>query len=57
MAFAAQSTPVGLVRTAAARSAGARFEVVPVAGHFPSIDQPEIVAGLTGQHIEAHANG
>lgn len=40
------STPVALVRDAAERIAGARFEVVAAAGHIPSIEQPQALADL-----------
>lgn len=40
------STPVELVRDAANRIPGARFEVIAGAGHIPSIEQPELLSGL-----------
>jgi 3-oxoadipate enol-lactonase len=38
------STPVPLVRACAAAIPGARFEIIPGAGHIPSIEQPAILA-------------
>jgi len=40
------STPVALVREWAAGIAGARFEIIPGAGHIPSIEQPAALAAL-----------
>lgn len=40
------STPVELVRSCAQAIPGARFEIVPEAGHIPSIEQPELLISL-----------
>ncbi len=40
------ATPVELVRACAARIPGARFTVLPDAGHIPSIEQPAMLAAL-----------
>lgn len=40
------ATPVDLVRACADAIPGARFEILPEAGHIPSIEQPEKLAAL-----------
>ncbi len=40
------STPPELVRSLADLVAGARFEVIPGAGHIPCVEQPEVLARL-----------
>lgn len=40
------STPVAMVRGCAEAIPGARFEIIPDAGHIPSIEQPEQLAAL-----------
>ncbi|MBZ9869526.1 3-oxoadipate enol-lactonase [Mesorhizobium sp. BR1-1-9] len=40
------STPPDLVRSLAALIPGARFEIIPDAGHIPCIEQPEAVVAL-----------
>ena len=41
-----RSTPVELVRACAEAIPGARFEILPGAGHIPSIEQPAVLAAL-----------
>jgi len=45
------STPPALVKASAARIPGARFEVIPGAGHLPCIEQPVALARLIDAHI------
>ncbi|QIG49982.1 3-oxoadipate enol-lactonase [Nordella sp. HKS 07] len=45
------ATPPDLVRSLAALLPGARFEMIPGAGHLPCVEQPEIMA----KHISAFA--
>lgn len=45
------STPPALVKATADRIAGARFVVVPEAGHLPCVEQPEAVAALIRAHL------
>ena len=42
------STPPDLVRAMAERIPGARFEIIPNAGHIPGVEQPAVVARLIG---------
>ena len=46
------STPVALVRETAGLIKGARFEIIPGAGHVPNIERPEAFARLVTQHAE-----
>jgi len=45
------STPPDLVKSLADLITGARFEIISDAGHLPSIEQPEILAGLVKQFM------
>ncbi|MFD1254186.1 3-oxoadipate enol-lactonase 2 [Devosia equisanguinis] len=51
------STPVELVRSCADAIPGARFEILPGAGHIPSIEQPEQLAALMRQFLKEAING
>lgn len=51
------STPVPLVRACAEAIAGARFEIIPQAGHIPSIEQPAAVAALMTEFFEEAGHG
>lgn len=51
------STPVDLVRDAAGRIPGARFEIVAGAGHIPSIDRPDVLAGLVQGFLKDAGHG
>lgn len=51
------STPVPLVRACAEAIPGARFEIVPQAGHIPSIEQPAVVATLLTEFFEEAGHG
>jgi len=46
------ATPVELVRACAAAIPGARFEILPEAGHIPSIEQPEKLVALMQQFFK-----
>jgi 3-oxoadipate enol-lactonase len=48
-----QSTPPDLVRTAAGRIPGARFELIPGCGHIPPVEQPRRLAELLERHLAA----
>ncbi len=52
-----KSTPVDLVRSLAEAVPGARFEVIDGAGHIPSIEQPETLAGLIANFLEEARHG
>lgn len=52
-----KSTPVDLVRGLAEAIPGARFEVIDGAGHIPSIEQPEALAGLIANFLEEARHG
>jgi 3-oxoadipate enol-lactonase len=52
-----KSTPVDLVRSLAEAIPGARFEVIDGAGHIPSIEQPEALAGLIAKFLEEARHG
>lgn len=45
------STPPDLVRSLADLVAGARFEVIPGAGHIPCVEQPEVLAKLIREFV------
>lgn len=45
------STPVDLVRGMARSIAGSQFVVIPDCGHIPSIEQPQILAGLMAKFL------
>ncbi len=49
------STPIALVRETAALIDGARFEIIPGAGHIPGIEKPETTAELLARHAERAA--
>lgn len=51
------STPVPVVRACAEATPGARFEIIPQAGHIPSIEQPAAVAALLTQFFEEAGHG
>ncbi|MBP6770166.1 MAG: 3-oxoadipate enol-lactonase [Reyranella sp.] len=51
------STPVETVRSAAATIPGARFEIIPGAGHIPSIEQPEALAALMTSFFKEVGHG
>ena len=44
------STPAALVRETAGLIEGARFEIIPGAGHVPNIETPEVFAALLTRH-------
>ncbi len=46
------STPVTLVRETASLIPGARFEILPRAGHVPNIEAPGVLADLIARHAE-----
>jgi 3-oxoadipate enol-lactonase len=46
-----QATPPDLVRSLAALLPGARFDIIPHAGHLPCVEQPDTMA----RHISAFA--
>jgi 3-oxoadipate enol-lactonase len=46
------STPPELVRATAALIPGARFHVIPGAGHIPGVEQPEATARLITEFLE-----
>ena len=52
-----RSTPVETVRDLARAIPGARFEIVPGAGHIPSIEQPDKLAGLIERFLEETGHG
>ena len=51
------STPVELVRDMASGIAGARFEIIADAGHIPSIEQPQVLAGLMQDFLREVGHG
>lgn len=51
------STPVDMVRAAAAAIPGSRFEIIEAAGHIPSIEQPAILAGLMTNFFKEAGHG
>ena len=51
------ATPVDLVRATADRIAGAQFKIIPGAGHIPSIEQPEVLAGLIHNFLSEVGHG
>jgi 3-oxoadipate enol-lactonase len=51
------STPVDMVRAAAAAIPGSRFEIIAGAGHIPSIEQPAILAGLMTDFFKEAGHG
>lgn len=51
------ATPVDLVRACAEAIPGARFEILPGAGHIPSIEQPEALAGLITEFLKEAGHG
>lgn len=51
------STPVDLVRDAAARILGAHFEVIAGSGHIPSIEQPQALAALMTRFLSEVGHG
>jgi 3-oxoadipate enol-lactonase/4-carboxymuconolactone decarboxylase len=46
-------TPPDLVRATADRIPGARFELIANAGHLPCLEQPDAVARLIADHLQA----
>ena len=51
------STPPALVKASAERIPGARFELIPGAGHLPCIEQPAVLARLIDRHISEANRG
>ncbi len=51
------STPVDMVRAAAAAIAGADFRIIPDAGHIPSIEQPEVLAKMIRNFLKEASHG
>ena len=51
------SSPVELVRATAAAIPGARFEIIPSAGHIPSIEQPAALAALIIPFLKEAGHG
>lgn len=51
------STPVEMVRAAAAAIPGSRFEIIEGAGHIPSIEQPAVLAGLMTNFLKEAGHG
>lgn len=51
------STPVEMVRGCAQAIPGARFEIIPNAGHIPSIEQPAATAALLGAFFKECGHG
>lgn len=51
------STPVPMVRACADAIPGARFEIIPDAGHLPSIEQPERLAALMATFFKEAGHG
>jgi 3-oxoadipate enol-lactonase len=51
------STPVALVRAMADRLPNAKFEVIPGAGHIPSIEQAERLAALMSEYLDEVGHG
>jgi 3-oxoadipate enol-lactonase len=51
------STPVPVVRACAEAIPGARFEIIPDAGHIPSIEQPAAVAALMASFFKEAGHG
>tara|TARA_R110002020_G_scaffold32448_2_gene99820 strand:+ start:1640 stop:2434 length:795 start_codon:yes stop_codon:yes gene_type:complete len=52
-----KSTPVELVRSLATAIPGARFAIIAGAGHIPSIEQPDTLAGLIADFLKEPAHG
>ncbi len=46
------ATPPDLVRATAEEIPGARFEMIPGAGHLPCIEQPDALAELIAAHLD-----
>lgn len=46
------STPPAIVKATADRLLNARFEIIPGAGHIPSIEQPAQLVALMNKHFE-----
>ena len=46
-----------LVRATAERIAGAQFKIIPGVGHIPSIEQPELLAGLFNTFLSEVGHG
>jgi pimeloyl-ACP methyl ester carboxylesterase len=46
--------PVAQGRELARRIPGARFELLPEAGHLVQEDAPDVLARLVGEHVDAH---
>jgi 3-oxoadipate enol-lactonase len=51
------STPVDLVRATAAAIPRSRFEIIPNAGHIPSIEQPAALAALMSNFLKEAGHG
>jgi 3-oxoadipate enol-lactonase len=51
------STPVEMVRAAAARIQHAKFEIIADAGHIPSIEQPEKLATVMRTFLKEASHG
>ena len=46
-----------MVRATAERIAGAQFKIIPGVGHIPSIEQPELLAGLFNTFLSEVGHG
>lgn len=51
------STPPALVKSLADLIPGARYEIIPGAGHIPCVEQPEMLTSLMRDFIQAEAAG
>jgi 3-oxoadipate enol-lactonase len=51
------ASPVPMVRACAEAIPAARFEIIPEAGHIPSIEQPARLAALMAQHFQEAGHG
>lgn len=51
------ATPIDLVRGCAEAIPGARFEILPGAGHIPSIERPEALTALIADFLKEVGHG